>query len=51
MEGLPGGVHMVLEGIDGKVKKVIAVGYRYSVKKTLFFVFTPGAESIRQGAP
>ena len=47
LEGMPGGVHIVLEGIHGEGQKVIAVGYRYSVKKTLFFVFTPCVGSTR----
>ena len=39
LEEMPGGVHIVLEGIHGEGWKVIAMGYRYSVKK-LFSLFS-----------
>ena len=48
---MPGGVHIVLEGVQGEGQKVIAMGCRCSVKKNLFFVFSPGAGLTRQGAP
>ena len=48
---MPGKVHIVLEGTHGEGQKVIAVGCSYSVKKTLFFVFTPGTGLTRQGTP
>jgi len=52
MKGMPGGVWLVMEGINKRTdEKLIAVGYRYSTKKTLCFVMTPGAGSTRKGAP
>jgi len=52
MKGMPGGVWIVLEGTNRHTEeKLIAVGYRYSTKKTLSFVMTPGAGSTRKGAP
>ncbi len=52
MEGMPGGVHLVLEGIHQHTEeRLIAIGYCYSTRKTLFFVMSPGAGSTRPGEP
>jgi hypothetical protein len=52
LQGMPGGVHIVLEGINAYTEeKLYAVGYRYSKKTTLFFVMSPGAGSTRPGKP
>lgn len=47
----PGGVHVVLEGIHPDGMKLIAIGYRYSSKKTLFFVMSEFAGSTTKGDP
>ena len=49
LEGSPGGVHIVLKGRHPSGKVLIAIGYRYSSKKTLFFVMTENAGSTRTG--
>jgi hypothetical protein len=42
MEGMPGGVHPILEGIHQHTEeRLIAVGYCYSTRKTLFFCYEP----------
>ncbi len=52
MEGMPGGVHLILEGTHQHTEeRLIAVGYRYSTRKTLFFAMSPGAGSTRPGDP
>ena len=52
MKGMPGGVWLVLEGTNRHTEeKLIAIGYRYSTKKTLCFIMTPGAGSTRRGTP
>ena len=52
LQGMPGGVHIVLEGLNAYTEeKLYAVGYRYSKKTTLFFVMSPGAGSTRLGKP
>ena len=45
----PGGVHIVLKGRHPNGKILIAMGYRYSGKKTLFFIMTSGAGSTLPG--
>ena len=47
----PGGVSVVLTGIAPNGVQLVAVGYRYSVKTTLFFVFTGNAGSTKPGDP
>jgi hypothetical protein len=47
----PGGAHIVLEGTTQCEIPLIAVGYRYSRKTTLFFVVTKGAGSLVNGNP
>ena len=37
LKGAPGGVHIVLEGVHPNGQKLVAVGYRYSSRKTLMF--------------
>ena len=36
----PGGVHIVMKGRHPNGHNLIALGYRYSSKKTLFFILT-----------
>uniref|UniRef100_A0A7S0GNG8 Uncharacterized protein n=1 Tax=Micromonas pusilla TaxID=38833 RepID=A0A7S0GNG8_MICPS len=51
MEEFPSGTWVVLEGQDLGVKnELVAVGYKYCLKKVLCFVFT-GDCSTRGGAP
>ena len=47
----PGGCHIVLEGTHPSGQQLIAMGYRYSTKCTLCFIFNPGTGSTRPGAP
>lgn len=52
MEGMPAGVHLVMEGINRHTEELmIAVGYRYSTRKTLSFIMTPGVDTTRKGTP
>ncbi len=52
MEGLLDGVHLILEGIQQhKEERLIAISYRYSTRKTLFFVISPGAGLTRPDDP
>jgi hypothetical protein len=52
MKNMSGGVHLVLEGAHYTTEeKLIAIGYRYNSKKTLFFVMSTGAGSTRPGTP
>ena len=47
----PGGVHIVLKGRHPNGHNLVAIGYRYSSKKTLFFIMTEGAGSTTPGKP
>ena len=49
LENAPGGVHIVLKGNAPNGVELIAIGYRYSTKTTLFFVATADAGSTRPG--
>jgi len=52
LKGMPGGVHIVLEGVNGPTgERLIAIGYRYSSKTTCCFVMTTGAGTTRPGLP
>jgi hypothetical protein len=51
LSGMPGGVHIVLEGTHPNGQYLIALGYRYSTKRTLSFIFNAGAGSTRPGEP
>ena len=51
LEGSPGGVHIVLRGKHPSGVTLVAIGYRYSSKKTLFFVMTENAGSTAAGEP
>ena len=51
LDGSPGGVHIVLKGQHPNGKILVAIGYRYSSKKTLFFIMTENAGSTRKGEP
>ena len=51
LEGAPGGVHIVLEGIHPNGHKLVAIGYRYSSRKTLMFVMSAKAGSTTPGEP
>ena len=48
--GMPGGVHIVLRGTHHEIP-LVALGYRYSTKTTLYFVFTKDASSMMKGSP
>ena len=50
LKNAPGGVHIVLKGRH-EGHTIIAIGYRYSSKSTLFFVMTDGAGSTTPGKP
>jgi len=50
MKGWPGGSHLVLESvIEGET--LYAVGYKYSQRKCLCFLFNEGASSTEMGEP
>ena len=51
LEGAPGGVHIVLKGQAPNGVDLLAIGYRYSTKTTLFFVATVNAGSTTPGKP
>ena len=51
LKDCPGGVSIVLKGRHENGHTLIAVGYRYSSKKTLFFIMTDGAGSTVAGEP
>ena len=51
LKGNPGGVHIVLRGKHPNGNILVAVGYRYSSKKTLFFIMTDGAGPTTPGRP
>ena len=51
LKGCPGGIHIVLKGRHPTGPILIAIGYRYSSKKTLFFVMTENAGSTTPGNP
>lgn len=51
LDGTPGGVHIVLRGKHPNGKTLVALGYRYSSKKTLFFIMTDRAGSTLPGTP
>jgi hypothetical protein len=51
LKGMPGGVHIILKGKHPNGKKLFAIGYRYSTRKTLCFVITDGAGSTTPGRP
>jgi len=47
----PVGIHIVLEGAAPNEVPLVAIGYRYSRKTTLFFVATKNAGSTVEGIP
>ena len=51
LKNAPGGVKIVLSALAPNEQRLIAVGYRYSSKKTLFFVVTSKAGSTKAGVP
>jgi hypothetical protein len=48
---LQGGVKIVLSALAANEQRLIAVGYRYSSKKTLFLIMTLKAGSMKAGTP
>jgi hypothetical protein len=51
LKNAPGGVFIVLEGTTKDEVPLVALGYRYSRKKILFFVLTKNAGSTMLGEP
>ena len=51
LKNAPGGVSIVLKGTAPNEQTLIAIGYRYSAKKTLFFCMTANAGSTKPGEP
>ncbi len=49
LENTPGGVRIVLKGNAPNGVELIAIGYQYSTKATLFFGATANAGSMRPG--
>ena len=50
MKDWPGGSYLVLESVIDHVK-MYAVGYKYSSRKNLCFLFTDGSTSTEPGVP
>ena len=51
LENMPGGTHIVLTGMGPQGTPLMAIGYRYSSKSTLFFVCTQSAGTTQPGEP
>ena len=51
LDKCPGGVSIVLKGKHHNGQTLVAVGYRYSSKKTLLFLMTDKAGSTTPGEP
>ena len=52
LEGMPGGVHIVLTAVHPTTKlKMVAVGYKYNRKNTSLFIASAGAGSTTPGIP
>ena len=51
LKDAPGGLSFVLTGIAPNGVRLVAIGYRYSVKTTLFFVMTDNAGTTKPGEP
>jgi hypothetical protein len=49
LKDAPGGVHNILEGTTKDEVTLVALGYRYSQKTTLFFVLTKNAGTSQLG--
>ena len=50
-ENMPGGTHIVLTGVGPQGTPLMAIGYRYSSKSTLYFICTQNAGTTRPGDP
>ena len=51
LDGMPGGVKIVLKGTAPNEVPLVAIGYRYSTKTSLFFVTTEDAGNMMPGNP
>ena len=51
LKGCPGGVHIVLKETHPNGATLVCIGYRYSSRKTLFFVMTENAGRTIPGKP
>jgi hypothetical protein len=51
LKDAPGGVNIILEGTTKDEVSLVAIGYRYSRKTTLFFVLTKNAGTSQLGEP
>ena len=51
LKDAPGGVHIVMKGTLPSGMEMVATGYKYSSKKVLFFISTPGAGPTTPGEP
>ena len=51
LKDAPGGVHIVMKGTLPSGIDVVATGYKYSSKRVLFFLSTPGAGLTIPGEP
>ena len=50
LKNAPGGAHIVLQGTHDEVD-LIALGYRYSSKRTLHFIMTVDAGTTKKETP
>ena len=51
LKDAPGSTHIVLEGKHPEGTELVAIGYRYNSKVTLFFIITKNTGSTRLGKP
>ncbi len=51
LKDVPGGVYIILEGTTKDEVPLVALGYRYSQKTTLFFVLTENSGTSQLGEP
>ena len=52
LKDMPGGTQLAMEGVHSESgQKLLAIGYKYSTRKVLFYIATPEAGSTRPGKP
>ena len=51
LKDAPGGVHIILKGVGLRGTPLMAIGYRYACKSTLFFIASQDAGSTKPGKP
>ena len=51
LHGAPGGVHIVLEDTHPNGQKLVAIGYRYSSRRSLMFIMSDKTGTSKPGVP